>query len=81
MLFLSEEYLEFSKPLLVKIQEFFATHIFATLSLEEKLILEEKAILEDVPSGLVKSDLTNQPPTPVDIDCCSTTTGQIIAKL
>ena len=35
----------------------------ATLGLEDKLILEEKSDLEDGPSGLVKSDLTNQPPT------------------
>ena len=52
-----------------------ALNIIATLG------LEERPILEDGPSGLVKSDLTNHPPTPVDMDCCSATTCQIKAKL
>ena len=40
-----------------KIEEF-PFWIIATLDLEERLILE------DGPSGLIKSDLTDRPPTP-----------------
>ena len=35
----------------------------ATLGLEDKFILEEKSDFEDGSSGLLKSDLTNHPPT------------------
>ena len=47
------------------------------------LDLEERLILEDGLSGLIKSDLTNHPPTPttpVQMDCLGETTGQILSK-
>ena len=44
------------------------------------LDLEERLILEDGPSGLIKSDLTDHPPTPVQMDCLGSTTGQILSK-
>ena len=62
--------------LVIKLLEQFNGYLFhiATLDLEERLILE------DGPSGLIKSDLTNHPPTPVQMDCIGATTGRILSK-
>ena len=44
------------------------------------LDIKEKLILEDGPSGLIKSDLTDHPPTPMQMDCLGTTQGRILSK-